>query len=125
MKKALYNQNKILRKSLFVVLITGLICSLILIIIGGYFTLLDLSFNAADYGHFKGGASYLTKITEMIPQSFRNNYLALIQVGIVLMILTPVFRVLSCLIIFFFEKDYVFVFLAGFILIVLGIAAYQ
>ena len=125
MKKALYNQNKTLRKSLFVVLITGLICSLILIIIGGYFTLLDLSFNAADYSHFKGGASYLTKITEMIPESFHNNYLALIQVGLVLMILTPVFRVLSCLIIFFFEKDYVFVFLAGFILIVLAIAAYQ
>ena len=103
-------------------LITGVIISGSLILVGGIYYLIEKGFSIPQYKTFIGEPSHLRSVKEIIKGVVRLNSLSIIQLGVLLLIATPVSRVIFSVIGFFFEKDYLYVIIS---LIVLAIIAYS
>lgn len=103
-------------------LITGVIISGTLILIGGIFYLSQLGFTKPDFNKFSGEPSDLRSVKQILKGVIHLDSLALIQTGILLLIATPICRVIFSVIGFLFEKDYLYVIIS---LIVLVIIAYS
>jgi uncharacterized membrane protein len=103
-------------------LITGVIISGTLILVGGIYYLAEKGFSIPQYKTFIGEPSHLRSVKQIIKGVVHLNSLSIIQLGILLLIATPVSRVIFSVIGFFFEKDYLYVIIS---LIVLAIIAYS
>jgi uncharacterized membrane protein len=103
-------------------LITGVIISGTLILVGGIYYLAEKGFSIPQYKTFIGEPSHLRSVKQIIRGVVHLNSLSIIQLGILLLIATPVSRVIFSVIGFFFEKDYLYVIIS---LIVLAIIAYS
>jgi uncharacterized membrane protein len=103
-------------------LITGVIISGALILVGGIYYLAEKGFSIPQYKTFIGEPSHLRSVKQIIRGVVHLNSLSIIQLGILLLIATPVSRVIFSVIGFFFEKDYLYVIIS---LIVLIIIAYS
>jgi uncharacterized membrane protein len=103
-------------------LITGVIISGSLILVGGIYYLIEKGFSIPQYKTFIGEPSHLRSVKEIIKGVVHLNSLSIIQLGVLLLIATPVSRVIFSVIGFFFEKDYLYVIIS---LIVLAIIAYS
>ena len=60
-------------------------------------------------GDFHGAAPYLREINTIIPRVFEFDGAAIAQLGIIILIFTPIFRVVFSLISFIMEKDRLYV----------------
>ena len=103
-------------------LITGVIISGIFILIGGIYYLSQSGFSKPHFHVFKGEPSDLRSIKQIFKGVINFDSLAIIQMGILLLIATPISRVIFSVIGFLFEKDYLYVIIS---LIVLGIIGYS
>jgi uncharacterized membrane protein len=103
-------------------LITGVIISGALILVGGIYYLAEKGFSIPQYKTFIGEPSHLRSVKQIIRGVVHLNSLSIIQLGVLLLIATPVSRVIFSVIGFFFEKDYLYVIIS---LIVLIIIAYS
>jgi uncharacterized membrane protein len=103
-------------------LITGVIISATLILIGGVFYLSQMGFSIPHFTTFIGEPSHLRSVKQIVSGAFHFDSLSIIQLGILILIATPISRVIFSVIGFFFEKDYLYVIIS---LIVLGIIAYS
>jgi uncharacterized membrane protein len=103
-------------------LITGVIISAIFILTGGIFYLSQTGFSNPHYTTFTGEPTHLRSVKQIIKGVIHLDSLSIIQLGILLLIATPISRVIFSVIGFLFEKDYLYVFIS---LIVLGIIAYS
>ncbi|HEY5464232.1 MAG TPA: DUF1634 domain-containing protein [Hanamia sp.] len=103
-------------------LITGVIISATLILIGGVYYLSQMGFSKPHYTTFNGEPSHLRSVKQIINGVIHFDSLSIIQFGILLLIATPISRVIFSVIGFLFEKDYLYVIIS---LIVLGIIAYS
>lgn len=103
-------------------LITGVIISGIFILFGGIYYLSQSGFSEPHFHIFKGEPSDLRSIKQILNGVIHFDSLAIIQMGILLLIATPISRVIFSVIGFLFEKDYLYVIIS---LIVLGIIGYS
>lgn len=103
-------------------LIIGVTISGALILFGGVHYLFGHGFSNTDYSTFRGESSHLRSVKQIIKGAFHLDSLSIIQFGLLLLIATPVSRVLFAVVGFFFEKDYLYVLVS---LIVLAIIAFS
>ncbi|HSN08519.1 MAG TPA: DUF1634 domain-containing protein [Hanamia sp.] len=103
-------------------LITGVIISGTLILLGGIYYLIQHGFSTPHFKTFRGEPSNLRSVKQIIKGVIHFDSLSIIQLGVLLLIATPVSRVIFSVIGFLFEKDYLYVLIS---LIVLGIIAYS
>ena len=103
-------------------LITGVIISGSLILFGGVYYLIQKGFTIPQYKTFIGEPSHLRSVKQIIAGVTRFDSLSIIQLGLLLLIATPISRVIFSVIGFLFEKDYMYVAIS---LIVLIIIAYS
>jgi uncharacterized membrane protein len=91
------------------VLRIGLFFSLALILCGGFLFFLKNGSEIVDYRFFDGEPANYRNLKEIIKASFTMDPFAIILSGIVVLIATPVLRVISCLIIFIAERDTIYI----------------
>lgn len=68
------------------------------------------------------GDTFPTSLPDIFQGLIQLKSVAIIEVGLILLILTPVFRVFVSMFAFIHEKDYRFVLISIFVLIILGIS---
>jgi uncharacterized membrane protein len=103
-------------------LITGVILSGSLILVGGIYYLIQEGFSIPHYQTFIGERSHLRSVKQIFNGVLHYDSLSIIQLGLLLLIATPISRVIFSVIGFLFEKDYLYVTIS---LVVLVIIAYS
>ncbi len=101
------------------ILITGVILSTFFVILGGLFYLINFGNSTPKYYVFRGEPAELRSIAEIIKNVFTLRSEDIIQFGLLLLMLTPVARVLFTLVAFLQEKDFIYVSVATIVLSVL------
>jgi uncharacterized membrane protein len=100
------------------VLRAGTITSISVVIIGGIFFICRHGQSAADYHTFKGIPNFIQNASGIFHGIWALHGQAMIQFGIVLLIATPILRIVFSAIGFVLEKDYMYL---GISLVVLSI----
>jgi uncharacterized membrane protein len=90
------------------VLRAGTIISISIVFIGGIFYLYRHGHTIADYRVFKGIPDFVQHPEGILNGIFTLKGQAIIQFGIVLLIATPIFRVIFSAVGFVLEKDYMY-----------------
>jgi len=98
----------------------GVLLSMAVVIFGGIVYLYRHGHSVTDYTTFKGQPAMTTNLSAIINGIFTFRGRSIIQLGILLLIATPIARVLSSAIGFIAEKDYLY---TGIALTVLAIIA--
>ncbi|MDB5140219.1 MAG: hypothetical protein JWR12_2135 [Mucilaginibacter sp.] len=91
------------------VLRIGIITSVSIVFIGGVFYLYRHGHTIEDYRVFKGIPNFVQHPESLIKGFFDLKGQAIIQTGIILLIATPILRVIFSAIGFVLEKDYMYV----------------
>ncbi|MDB5009003.1 MAG: hypothetical protein JWP45_3396 [Mucilaginibacter sp.] len=91
------------------VLRIGIITSVSIVFIGGVFYLYRHGLTIEDYRVFKGIPDFVQHPESLIKGFFDLKGQAIIQTGIILLIATPILRVIFSAIGFVLEKDYMYV----------------
>ena len=100
------------------VLRAGMIISTSIVFIGGIFYIYRHGHTIADYKDFKGVPAFIATAGGVVNGVVNLKGQAIIQLGIILLIFTPILRVMFSTIGFVLEKDYLYV---GITLLVLAI----
>src|SRR5665213_368048 len=103
-------------------LITGVIISGTLILAGGIVYIIQEGLSIPHFKTFRGVPSNLRSVKQICYGFVHLESLSIIQMGLLLLIATPIARVIFSVIGFLFEKDYLYVLIS---LIVLAIIAYS
>lgn len=94
-----------------------------LVVIGGAIPYLGFHPRArVSYRVFHGEPAQLRAVHGIVASAFTGNVQAVIQLGLLLLIATPIVRVAFSVFAFAFEKDYMYV---GFTLVVLAVLLYS
>jgi len=101
------------------VLRAGVIISMFVVVFGGIVYLYRHGHEVRDYSQFKGVPDFVHSFSGVIGGIITFKGRAIIQAGIVLLILTPVIRVIFSAIGFLIEKDYLYVGLTLIVLLVI------
>jgi uncharacterized membrane protein len=98
----------------------GTIISCVVTLLGGTIFLLHSHHVVPDYSpeNFSGTAGYLREFSGIISHVMKADGAAIIQLGVIVLIATPITRILFSAIAFLLEKDYLYV---GITLLVLAI----
>ena len=100
----------------------GVLLSASIVLLGGVLYLLQYGSTIPNYGVFHGEPTKFRHVTNIISDAFSFHKLGLIQFGIILLIATPIARVIFSVVAFLYEKDFLYV---GFTLLVLGVLLYS
>ncbi|MGF6846126.1 putative membrane protein [Chitinophaga sp. W3I9] len=124
MKQALakYFRDKDIQQLIGKQLRIGVIVSSIIVFIGGVIYLVRHGHEHPSYGDFTGVREGLTNLPGIWQGVMENKGMNIIQLGIVLLIATPIIRIAFSVIAFLIEKDYLYV---GITLLVLGIILFS
>ncbi len=101
------------------VLRVGTLLSCSVALLGLVLYLLHHSFAIVDYGVFHAANGKLIDINLLLPAAFHGNPEAILQLGILLLIATPVARVLFLVFAFALERDRLYVAVSGLVLAIL------
>ncbi|MFD0793563.1 DUF1634 domain-containing protein [Mucilaginibacter litoreus] len=105
------------------VLRAGVLISMLMVLIGGAFYILRHGHAIADYHEFKGVPDFVGTLSGIINGIITLRGRAIIQFGIMLLIATPVIRVLFSAIGFFLERDYLYTAITLVVLLIILISA--
>jgi uncharacterized membrane protein len=105
-----------------VLLRTGVLLAAGLVFVGGVIFLVRHPMPASDYRVFQGAAPELRSIRGILREAAKFHGRGLIQLGLLVLIATPVARVLFSVCTFVYEKDWTYVAVT---LIVLGLLSYS
>ncbi len=94
------------------VLRTGTILSIGIVLFGGVIFLYRHGNSIVNYGRFTGIPDFVHYTKQLIPAALAFKGQAIIQIGIILLIGTPIMRVLFSAIGFALERDYFYVFIS-------------
>ncbi len=94
------------------VLRTGTTLSISIVLLGGMIFLFRHGNSIINYSKFTGIPDFVHYIKQLIPAAFNFKGQAIIQLGIILLIGTPILRVLFSAIGFALERDYLYVFIS-------------
>ncbi|MEZ2443765.1 DUF1634 domain-containing protein [Chitinophaga sp. RCC_12] len=124
MKQALakYFRDKDIQQLIGKQLRIGVIVSSIIVFIGGVIYLVRHGHEHPSYGDFTGVREGLANLPGIWQGVMENKGMNIIQLGIVLLIATPIIRIAFSVIAFLIEKDYLYV---GITLLVLGIILFS
>jgi uncharacterized membrane protein len=111
-------KDKDIRLLLSYVLRAGTIVSISVVFIGGIFFIYRHGQSISDYSHFNGIPRFIQNASGIFHGIWALHGQAMIQFGIVLLIATPILRVVFSAIGFVLEKDYMYLCIS---LLVLGI----
>jgi uncharacterized membrane protein len=100
----------------------GVILAASLVAAGAFVYLLRHGHEVIDYDTFHGEPESLKSLTAIIHGALHLSGRAMIQLGLLVLIATPIARVLFSAVAFFHERDYLYVFLT---LLVLAILLYS
>jgi len=87
----------------------GVILAAVTVFIGGIFYLFQFGLHQLHYAIFKGEPAAFRSFSGILHQAFSFHELGIIQFGLLLLIATPIARVLFSIIAFFLERDYVYI----------------
>jgi uncharacterized membrane protein len=102
----------------------GTLSSAFVILVGGVLYLARHSHDRPDYHTFHGVPTQLHTLSGILSGAVHGESLAVIQLGLLLLIATPIARVLFSVIAFLFERDYLYVVVSGIVLAVLLISLF-
>ncbi|MBE0602093.1 MAG: DUF1634 domain-containing protein [Deltaproteobacteria bacterium] len=102
----------------------GVVAAAALAMAGGAMYLVDCGGAIPDYGVFRGEPPELTEVAAIAREAFSLNPLGLIQFGLLLLIATPLARIVFSVAAFALQRDlaYVAVTLAVLVVVLLGLA---
>jgi uncharacterized membrane protein len=101
---------------------TGVILAASVVLLGGILFLIHHGHDVADYATFHGEPENLKSVSQIVHGALAGSARAIIQLGLLLLIATPVARVIFSAIAFAIEHDYLYV---GITAIVLGVLLYS
>lgn len=103
----------------------GVLLSCIITLLGGIIYLYQNHNSMPDYSPipegevFSGTAYYLREFSTIIPRILELDGAAIIQLGVIVLIATPIFRVAFSAIAFLLEKDYLYVTITLIVLVII------
>jgi len=106
------------------VLRAGTIISISVVFLGGILYLYRHGQSIADYKEFKGIPDFVRLSTQLISEALKFKGQAIIQIGIILLIATPIIRVMFSAIGFALEKDYLYVGISMLVLLIIFFSAF-
>lgn len=106
-------------KLLGTLLLTGVIVSGLVVLVGGVLYLAKYGRDPLHYENFDPQRASLHSIIEVGKYAARGDGRAIIQIGLLLLIATPVMRVIFSMIAFALEKDRLYVALTVIVLVIL------
>lgn len=101
---------------------TGVILSALLVFAGGILFLMRHSTPVTDYRHFQGEPAQFRTIPGIFHDALALHARGLIQLGLLLLVATPIARVAFSVVAFLYERDWMYVLVT---LIVLGLLFYS
>ena len=101
---------------------TGVILAAAIVLAGAVLYLMHHGHEVVSYATFHGEPERLKKLSEILQGAMALNARAIIQLGLLVLIATPVARVVFSAIAFAIERDYMYVVIT---LVVLGILMYS
>lgn len=114
-----------MRNILGTLLRVGVITAAVVVIIGGILYFIQHPGETIDYTIFKSEPTRLRHVHTIILETLQFKSRAVIQFGLLLLIATPVARVLFSLIGFIIEKDRIYVFITAVVLIILCVSLFS
>jgi uncharacterized membrane protein len=102
-------QDARMDRMMAVLLRTGVLLSAGLVFLGGLIFLMRHPVPATNYRVFQGEPQELRTISGILREAAKLHGRALIQLGLLLLIATPVARVLFSIFAFLYEKDWIYV----------------
>ena len=120
--KAKYWTDEQLEKSISVLLRTGVIISAAIVLAGGIYYLYKYGLQQPEYSSFHGEPERFCTICGVFSSVFQLSSRGIIELGLLVLIATPIARVAFSLLAFALERDRVFV---GITLFVLALLMYN
>ena len=105
------------------VLLAGVFLSMTVVILGGVIYLYRHGQTIANYNEFKGIPDFVSNLRGIIDGILNFRGRAIIQAGIILLIATPVIRVIFSAIGFILEKDHLYTGITFIVLLIIFISA--
>jgi uncharacterized membrane protein len=97
----------------------GVIIATIVAAVGGVLYLAHHGFEATDHRVFHGEPAELRRVGSIVRAAFTLNSAAIVQLGLVLLIATPVARVAMSLVAFILQRDRVYIVVTSIVLALL------
>jgi uncharacterized membrane protein len=98
---------------------TGVILAATVVLFGGVIYLTRHGYDAVNFGTFHGEPEALRSVTGILRGALHLSGRAIIQLGLLILIATPVARVAFSAVAFAIERDYLYVWITLFVLAVL------
>jgi uncharacterized membrane protein len=122
MKSTLQATEKRIDEIMSVLLRTGVVLAGLIVLVGGALFLARHPVPLTDYHAFKGEPQEFRTISGIFHEALAFRGRGLIQLGLLVLIATPITRVVFSVFAFLYERDWKYV---GFTLIVLGLLLYS
>lgn len=103
----------------------GVLTSAVVVIIGGILFFIQHPGETIDFRIFKSEPARLRNVHTIVIEAMNFRSRSVIQAGLLLLIATPVFRVLFSFIGFLIEKDKVYIFITSLVLIILCLSLFS
>jgi uncharacterized membrane protein len=114
--------DSVIDRRLGLLLRTGVITSTSVVFVGGVLLLLQVGGQVVDYHAFHGVPAKLTSVAAITAGALHGEARAVIQFGLLLLIATPVARVVFSVVAFAVQRDFLYV---GISALVLGVLLYS
>jgi uncharacterized membrane protein len=98
----------------------GVFIAAVVAILGGIAYLLQHGGTRPDYAIFHGEPAALRSLTGIVTGAIALDRASVVQLGIILLIATPIARVLFTLVAFAVRRDWLYVIVSGIVLVLLG-----
>lgn len=102
-----------------ILLRTGLVMASLLVLIGGVLYLLQHGGDLPQYRYFHGEPAEMKSLAGILDSALNLESRGIIQLGLLLLIFTPISRVIFAALAFLFRKDYLYAGVSIFVLAVL------
>ncbi|SRR5579883_503845 len=98
------------------------IATVVIVVVGGILFLPSILWTAPSYSKFVGEPAAFRSVAGILGQALTGDGRAIVQTGMLLLVLTPILRVAFSVFAFLYEKDYLYVVLT---LVVLGLLMFS
>jgi len=116
--------DKDVQRILGTVLRVGVLLSTVIVLIGGILYLSGCAAQPVAFGHFDPEATPFTSLPLLWAGLQHADGLAIIQLGVLLLIFTPIARIILSVFSFLLEKDYMYVLIGLLVLAIIMVSLY-
>ena len=103
----------------------GVLAAAFLVVLGGTLFFIQHQGEIFDYTTFKGEPAKFRQVHLIVLEAIRFRGRDIIQLGLLVLIATPIARVIFSLIGFFIERDWIYVAITSIVLIILSISLFS